>query len=879
MLGAAADSVRAESVGQDDVLPPPTLTRALAAQGELPVLVALNVPAWQTAPRGSPELAARQQVAVTQTQEQLLTRLAPYELSSVKDFGHLIPFMGVTLSSPAALTALAADPAVSSIAEDTAVPPDLFDSVPLIRADLIHGLSYAGEGWAVAVLDTGVDKNHSALSGKVVAEACFSSTTAEATTLCPDGSEEMIGPGAGEDCPASVHQCYHGTHVAGIAAGVAPAADLVALQVFSQFGPAACGGRSSCVKAYWSDILQAMAYVAQIGETQGIASVNLSLGSGLYSAPCQRSVGDESMGAMVVTLRAAGIATVVSAGNDGARDAISSPACIEGAISVGATDKQDAYAYFTNVSPYVTVLAPGVSIYASVPDNEYRYLSGTSMAAPHVAGAVALLRSVLGERVGAGEVVDRIQSSLVDTGVRLTDQRSSGTVTKPRIDLYAAFCSLVNCADLRTLDVQALVTKGDDQYEDATLITIAPDQSGVYINNSAIEITVEEPAHDDDWRCLVTWYWYVPDVSPDWHALPNHEQTIGVTMDHDKWFRAEWDCAFTGGSAQRSLATTARVSLEGDAYTDDALISVTPPNSGSYVDGMQVEISASEPSLGAGWGCQLTWYWYVPDVSPEWHALPNHDQTIGVTMDHDKWFRAEWYCIYAEEQSYALHTTAIVQRNGEAPFVDDSLVSVAPDTGGDYQSGSVIELTAGLPDLGSAYACLLDWYWFVPEVSPDWHLLPNHAQTIGVVMDHDKWFRAEWRCTEVPPTPAPPSPTPTGTLTPTPLPTATLTPTPTALPLKQYCLVTLNTVGAGAITYGELGSAANATIRLVCDTPILLSARPHNGWRFDHFELSRATSQTTITTPAYELVVEEGDRVTAFFVPAADVEYLPLITR
>ena len=116
-------------------------------------------------------------------------------------------------------------------------------------------------------------------------------------------------------------------------------------------------------------------------------------------------------------------------------------------------------------------------------------------------------------------------------------------------------------------------------------------------------------------------------------------------------------------------------------------------------------------------------------------------------------------------------------------------------------------------------------------------------------------------------------------MTPTPLPTATLTPTPTALPLKQYCLVTLNTVGAGAITYGELGSTANATIRLVCDTPIQLSALPHDGWRFDHFELSRATSQTTITAPDYELVVEEGDRVTAFFVPAADVEYLPLITR
>src|SRR5204863_97317 len=99
------------------------------------------------------------------------------------------------------------------------------------------------------VLDTGVDAAHPFLDGKVVAEACFSTSAAGTTeSFCPNGQDEQIGAGAGAPCP--LPDCLHGTHVAGIAAGhdasglhtasgVAKGAQVIAVQVFSKIIDAA----------------------------------------------------------------------------------------------------------------------------------------------------------------------------------------------------------------------------------------------------------------------------------------------------------------------------------------------------------------------------------------------------------------------------------------------------------------------------------------------------------------------------------------------------------------------------------------------------------------------------------------------------------------
>jgi hypothetical protein len=105
------------------------------------------------------------------------------------------------------------------------------------------------------------------------------------------------------------------------------------------------------------------------------------------------------------------------------------------------------------------------------------------------------------------------------------------------------------------------------------------------------------------------------------------------------------------------------------------------------------------------------------------------------------------------------------------------------------------------------------------------------------------------------------------------------TPTPVPTPGPSECTVTLSTVGSGAIEYGGTSETTDSVLQLPCAEGIVLRARAHEGWRFNHFELDRGAIDTTITLPEYELVVEEGDNVTAFFDPAADAVFLPLIER
>jgi subtilisin family serine protease len=93
-------------------------------------------------------------------------------------------------------------------------PPALDDSVDLVGADEAWDLGYTGEGWSVAVLDTGIRATHEFFQGKTIVEACFS-----LQDDCPNGGNEMTGPGAAAHYEDFYEGYDHGTHVAGIATG------------------------------------------------------------------------------------------------------------------------------------------------------------------------------------------------------------------------------------------------------------------------------------------------------------------------------------------------------------------------------------------------------------------------------------------------------------------------------------------------------------------------------------------------------------------------------------------------------------------------------------------------------------------------------------
>ena len=110
---------------------------------------------------------------------------------------------------------------------------------------------------------------------------------------------------------------------------------------------------------------------------------------GQYTSNCD----DSPLKPVIDNLRSFGIATVVATGNDSRRDAIAYPACISSTISVGSTFKSGTIdTFWTNAAPFMTFFAPGTRIVSSVPLGLFQAHSGTSMAAPHVAGVMAVLR-------------------------------------------------------------------------------------------------------------------------------------------------------------------------------------------------------------------------------------------------------------------------------------------------------------------------------------------------------------------------------------------------------------------------------------------------------------------------------------------------------
>ncbi|MFB4277342.1 MULTISPECIES: S8 family peptidase [unclassified Nonomuraea] len=343
---------------------------------------------------------------------------------------------------------------VVSIRKDKLNEPALVESIPLIGADRAHRSGYTGKGTAVAILDSGIDNDHPAFGNRIVAQACFSAADPVdgSTPLCPNGSQFQIGDGAAnaetEACMTGAPQpqyglCYHGTHVAGIAAGqrtaefaangVAPKARIVPVQVFSRFDNSPyCSGRPVCILAYDSSVLTGMAYADLLADQYNIASVNLSLGGGQYDTACDTGDGADFK-AEVDKLQAKGTATVVASGNNGFDAAVSWPACVSNTIAVGATDKQDAVASFSNRGTLLDVYAPGVAITAAIAGNTYAALNGTSMATPHVAGALALLHQ---KRPRA--TVDQLLASLQRTGKPITYVSAGTNVTTPRIDVWSA---------------------------------------------------------------------------------------------------------------------------------------------------------------------------------------------------------------------------------------------------------------------------------------------------------------------------------------------------------------------------------------------------------------------------------------------------------
>jgi hypothetical protein len=255
-----------------------------------------------------------------------------------------------------------------------------FPPPPILPDDLYYGNQWAlekvgaprawnyasGKDILIAIVDTGVDLDHPDLADKVRTDIDW----------------DFVG-----DVAVADDDDGHGTHVSGIAAattdneiGVAGMGWNAMLLPLKVIGPNGEGQDP--------DLAEAIYYAAD----KEADVINMSIGG--VTSPCCScpSIVQEA----VDYAYAKGVVLVASSGNHGGSDGPNAevfPANCEHVLGIAATNSNDTVASYSNYGSHVSVAAPGSSIYSTLMSDRYSYKSGTSMAAPHVAGLAALLRA------------------------------------------------------------------------------------------------------------------------------------------------------------------------------------------------------------------------------------------------------------------------------------------------------------------------------------------------------------------------------------------------------------------------------------------------------------------------------------------------------
>jgi len=327
----------------------------------------------------------------------------------------------------------------------------------------------------IAILDTGVDLDHPDLVSKIINSVDFSNS-------------------------GTVDDVYgHGTHVAGIAAamtnngigvtGLSYRCAIMNVKVLDNNGMGA-----------YSWIISGIIWAAD----NGARIINLSLGAAYASSGLEDAVSYAwSKGAVIVA----------AAGNNGDTTPMY-PAYYTNCIAVAATDANDATASWSNYGDWVDVAAPGVSIYSTLKDNSYGYLSGTSMASPHVAGLAALLFTMVGDSNGDGflndEVRARVETTCDDIGVsgigsgRINAYRAvqTGIATGVAVGIVTSSGDGMPVAGATVSDgVRTSLTDGSGQY----IITGVPEGThtltasapGYYGASQAVSVVAQQTATAD----------------------------------------------------------------------------------------------------------------------------------------------------------------------------------------------------------------------------------------------------------------------------------------------------------------------------------------------------------------------------------------------
>lgn len=327
-----------------------------------------------------------------------------------------------------------------SVVLTAGLPASAAPSEPAYQAVNVQTLwnnGFFGEGATIAMIDQGVNLTHPYFQGQVIDGYCYVEVTS--SYLCPNGTREQSGVEAASQ--RKIGSLYvasedHGNMVAGIVAGnpqpdapggIAPEANILMANVDLTL----------------NGILSALNYIDQRKEELNIVALSMSWGGYFEEIPrewlrCDTNPQLQAMATILRSLREGGVIPFASAGNTPTLDVATSvfPSCLQDAVAVGSVNSSNEVSWYVTMSGKVELLAPDYAISANT--FSYSQASGTSAAAPLVAGSYALLRQAFPQH-GAEQVLSamKVSGKPIDDVIRKNI---------PMVDLAAAYTLLTNTA-------------------------------------------------------------------------------------------------------------------------------------------------------------------------------------------------------------------------------------------------------------------------------------------------------------------------------------------------------------------------------------------------------------------------------------------------
>ena|GEM_PF-327727 len=304
-----------------------------------------------------------------------------------------------------------------------------------VNAQSIWDQGFFGQGTTVAMIDQGVNLTHPYFQDRVIDGYCFVETTSP--YLCPNGTREQSGVEAASQ--RKIGSLYvasedHGNMVAGIVAGNP-----------TNEGPGGIAPKANILMANvdltLDGILNALNYIDQKKEELNIVALSMSWGGYFQEIPrewlkCDTNPQLQEMANILKSLREGGVIPFASAGNTPTLDVATSvfPSCLQEAVAVGSVNSSNNVSWYVTMSGKVELLAPDYAISA----NTFSYIraSGTSAAAPLVAGSYALLRQAFPDHSA-----EQVLSAMKVSGTAVDDVIRKNI---PMVNLNGAYLLLSN---------------------------------------------------------------------------------------------------------------------------------------------------------------------------------------------------------------------------------------------------------------------------------------------------------------------------------------------------------------------------------------------------------------------------------------------------